>query len=50
LPAVYRSANNTEEKKVSMYLEEEMDFLFSLGEGNGSLGEDIGIPMEDFFM
>jgi hypothetical protein len=44
---IYREV---QDRKVSYFLYGEMDFLDSLEQGNGVLAEDIGIPMEDFFM
>ena len=47
LPGVYRGIQN---KEISSFLSEEMDFFASLGEENSFSYRDIGIPMEDIFM
>ena len=47
LPGVYRGV---QDKEISSFLSEEMDFFTSLGEENGFSSRDIGIPMEDIFM
>mgnify|MGYP001767399505 CR=1 FL=1 len=47
LPGVYRGV---QERELSSFLSEEMDFFTSLGEENVFSSGDIGIPMEDIFM
>ena len=47
LPKVY---NTAQDKEITAFIYEEMDFFDSLGENNGSSAEDIGLPMEDFSM
>lgn len=42
-----RAYNNFEERKLSYFISEEMEFLYSLDESDDA---DIGIPMEDLFM
>ncbi len=37
-------------RAMNSYLEEQVDFLESLNNGNGYVYEDIGIPMEDIFL
>ncbi len=36
--------------EVSVYVEEQFDYLDTLNNGNGNGFDDIGIPMEDFFL
>ncbi|MFA6636762.1 MAG: zf-HC2 domain-containing protein [Candidatus Omnitrophota bacterium] len=45
-----RTYNNSQNRKIAYFLSEEMDFLDSLGTGNGAFSLDLGIPMEDLFM
>jgi anti-sigma factor RsiW len=45
-----RTYNHSQNRKIAYFLFEEMDFLDSLGNGNGVLLLDLGIPMEDLFM
>lgn len=47
---VPRAYYDLQERKISSFLYDEMDFFYSLGENNGAMNDDIGIPDEDFFM
>jgi anti-sigma factor RsiW len=45
-----KAYHDRQERIVSYFIDDQIAFLDSLGNGNGTQAEDIGIPMEDMFM
>lgn len=47
---IFFTRNFVEHRDLNYYMAEQVDFLISLGNGNGSEYADIGIPNEEFFL
>ena len=46
----FKAYHDRQERMISYFIDDQLLFLDSLGNGNGAQAEDIGIPMEDMFM